>query len=332
MNKAKDIINTRYSENYRLNARRVNGKMKTVEVLMSTYNGEQYIEEQIYSIINQIGVKSHLTIRDDGSTDNTVEIIKKIEKEYPEKIRVHLGNNIGYRKSFLNLLYLVEEKSDYYAFSDQDDIWLENKCLIAIQQLEQQDQDINLYVCSPTICDQYMKPMFINDMSLTENSIFSYFIRSRLPGCCMVFSKQLKILVKKYINKIGIENNVPDHDFIVGAIAYAYGTVLKDEHSYILHRRLDSSITSGGKGILDRFRTEFNILFRKKGMKSSVAKNLLLFNQNLLDEDTKKFLESIKTYNNNIFNTINLIRNPEFTSGNRLLDIETKLKILIKTF
>ena len=102
------------------------GSCKCVEILMATYNGAQYVGRQIDSIINQKGVDVHITIRDDGSKDNTPEVLHSYEKLYPSQIKVILGENIGHRRCFLTLLSLAT-KADYYAFSDQDDIWEEEK-------------------------------------------------------------------------------------------------------------------------------------------------------------------------------------------------------------
>lgn len=102
-------------------------KKGKVVILMSTYNGEEYLESQIKSILNQTYKKWQLYIRDDGSTDNTVNIIEKYcaldprINFYNENSR----NNVGVVHSFMELLENVE--ADYYMFSDQDDFWLKNR-------------------------------------------------------------------------------------------------------------------------------------------------------------------------------------------------------------
>ena len=80
--------------------------MKTVQILLSSYNGEKYISRQIDSILRQKDVEIHLLIRDDGSTDGTRAIIKEYEKKYPANVEVILGENMGWKKSFFTLLHL----------------------------------------------------------------------------------------------------------------------------------------------------------------------------------------------------------------------------------
>ena len=79
--------------------------MKKVCVLMSTYNGEQFVNEQIESILNQIEVDIHIIIRDDGSVDNTVNIIKAFNDP---RITLVEGKNIGWKKSFSELLRMAQ--------------------------------------------------------------------------------------------------------------------------------------------------------------------------------------------------------------------------------
>ena len=103
--------------------------MNTIQVLMSTYNGEKYICEQIDSIIAQdCGYKGianvKLLIRDDGSSDKTREILESYASKYPEIIRWYHGGNKGVIKSFFDLLENSDDEADYYAFADQDDNWM----------------------------------------------------------------------------------------------------------------------------------------------------------------------------------------------------------------
>ena len=98
-----------------------------IAILMSTYNGERYLREQIDSLLSQTNKDWILYIRDDGSTDGTVLIVKEYEREYPYKIVLledGLGN-LGSGCSFMQLLSSVN--SDYYMFCDQDDVWLSDK-------------------------------------------------------------------------------------------------------------------------------------------------------------------------------------------------------------
>lgn len=95
--------------------------MKKVQVLLSSFNGERYIQKQLDTIFAQRGVEVSCIVRDDGSSDRTVQIIKNYQKKQLA-LQLIEGENLGWRRSFMELLRLAE-KADYYAFADQDDEW-----------------------------------------------------------------------------------------------------------------------------------------------------------------------------------------------------------------
>lgn len=103
---------------------------KSVQVVMSTYNGEKYLKEQIDSILSQEGVDVRLYIRDDGSSDRTTDILASYQEH--KNVKIEKGNNLGFAKSFLTALDECDE-ADYYAFSDQDDVWEKDKLSTAIE-------------------------------------------------------------------------------------------------------------------------------------------------------------------------------------------------------
>ena len=105
---------------------------KKVNVLLSAYNGEKYIREQIESILEQSYKNIEIYVRDDGSKDGTLTILK----EYEERGLIHLeaGKNVGFVKSFEWLIANGGE-ADYYAFSDQDDFWFHWNCWIKAHRM-----------------------------------------------------------------------------------------------------------------------------------------------------------------------------------------------------
>ena len=111
--------------------------MKTVAILMGTYNGDKYLREQLDSIFKQKDVDITLFIDDDLSSDNTIDIIKEYAKNYRIYWKVNEKNK-NYTYNFLDLLFEVKDKNfDYFALSDQDDVWEEDKIISAINKLEQ---------------------------------------------------------------------------------------------------------------------------------------------------------------------------------------------------
>ena len=116
-----------------------------LNILISTYNGEQYIKEQLNSIFTQTYQNFHIYIRDDGSQDATPEVIREYieEKAVVDKITFIAEENIGFSASFFRLLSWAD-KGDYWAFCDQDDIWYPDKLAKAVTWMEQKDAGIPL--------------------------------------------------------------------------------------------------------------------------------------------------------------------------------------------
>ena len=110
---------------------------KKVVILMATYNGQKYLKCQLDSIIQQTYRNWQLIIRDDCSKDNTVKIIQEYEKK-DDRIKVidNEGKNLGAIGNFFELIKKAPDAS-YYAFSDQDDYWHEDKIEKAVERLEQ---------------------------------------------------------------------------------------------------------------------------------------------------------------------------------------------------
>ena len=117
-----------------------------INILMSTDNGEQFLAEQIESIQKQTVKDWTLYIRDDGSSDTTPEIIKQYTQLDSRIVFINADNreNFGVIKNFYTLL--KHSKADYYFFSDQDDIWLEDKLAVTLAEAQKYDSQKPLLV------------------------------------------------------------------------------------------------------------------------------------------------------------------------------------------
>ena len=111
-----------------------------IDILLPTYNGEKYVEEQIDSILNQTYKNINLIISDDCSKDNTRNILKEYEKK-DKRITLYLQEkNMGVVKNIEFLLKQV--KSNYFMLADQDDVWLEEKISKSMETLKSQNADL----------------------------------------------------------------------------------------------------------------------------------------------------------------------------------------------
>ena len=128
-----------------------------VQILMSTYNGEEFVREQLDSILAQSYPDVDILIRDDGSQDDTFVILKEYEERH-SNIRAYQGENIGVNKSFFELLRKSNQEAAYIGFCDQDDYWLPEKIEKAAEQLERLDGPA-LYCSAKTLVDENLEPL-----------------------------------------------------------------------------------------------------------------------------------------------------------------------------
>lgn len=182
-----------------------------IAILMSTYNGERYLREQIDSLLNQTYKGWKLYIRDDGSTDSTVSILIDYVKRYPDLIVLlsdGLGN-LGPGNSFMHVLSIVS--ADYYMFCDQDDVWLNDKIektFFKLKSIEDKSNgqpvlvfsdlfivDKSLNVVSNSLWKKcHRKP----DNTLSVYRMLTY--GSPSYGCTMMFNEYAKRLLYPYKN------------------------------------------------------------------------------------------------------------------------------------
>lgn len=193
----------------------------SVAILMSIYNGEKFLDEQLESIASQTYTNNHLIVRDDGSKDPSRKIIEKWKKhihiiEFPTSI------NLGPAQSFMELVR-NSGQYDYYAFSDQDDVWDKDKIEVAINKLN----DIN----TPALYFSRSRYIDANGVLLSEERLLnlkymtveSEIVCGYCPGCAMVFNKALMDEVRQQRYRV-----IPMHDMVFIMTALAVGTVVYD--------------------------------------------------------------------------------------------------------
>jgi rhamnosyltransferase len=305
-----------------------------VNVLMSTYNGEKYVADQISSIFNQRGADIVLTIRDDGSKDHTLDILKELQKKYPDKIVLWEGENIGYARSFQKLLRFAQKDADYYAFADQDDIWLADKVLSGVNCLEQMQSDLGLYASSLSVCDEKLNVLYVNRMDLKISSLKSDFVRHCLAGCTMIFTDGLRKAVIKAVDEN--EKIIPSHDFSLSAVAYAYGEVYVDPNSHILHRRRAGSVTHKANGMMSRLNTECKIIFagKDKSVRIQLAKSVysLMADGWRMTAENEEFIRNVIHCREDRKSRRKMISDKNFSCGIKVCDLESRLTIMIGNY
>lgn len=297
-----------------------------VTILMSTYNGEEYLKEQLNSLLNQTYKNIEILIRDDGSTDNTLEILKKYSESY-DNISFYTGKNLKPAKSFFDLIKKAE-KSKYYAFSDQDDVWDKDKVEIAIKMLEKEDDNLpKLYFSNTKLVDKNLNELKnIRKIYKDKINIGNALIENVATGCTVVFNDKLIELLKR-INFDDIENGFM-HDSLAYRICFATGNVIFDEIPHISYRQHGNNAIGNSSNIFDKIKKRKKSLKNTLNLRSKMSKFILeRFNKELKKENYK-FVEMIANYNNTTKNKVKLLFCKDINRMNFWDNIMFKLAII----
>lgn len=272
-------------------------KRPEVAALMSTYNGEKYLREQLDSILNQKDADVHIYIRDDGSTDATLDIIREYVAANPEKISLTAGENRGPGRSFMELLYQVPDTYDYYAFSDQDDVWLEDKLVSGIRFLQECGKE--LYAGNLMCVDAELNPIGPKDRTAPDVSPYGIMVRNEVYGCTMIFSNRLRSLLSDTRRPDEIILKQRNHDCWIAMVGAVSDMITYDPNCHILYRQHGSNVVGAGtydsvwKRIRRRIRTGARKLLdksKRNGM-SRIAREIL----RLYPEEAARF-PYLRTY------------------------------------
>lgn len=215
--------------------------MHKVAVLMSTYNGEEYLREQIESILAQEDVDVTLYIRDDGSSDSTIEIVQEYQKKH-SNIKLDVGNNMGVGNSFMQLVYDCPDEYDYYAFSDQDDVWLPEKLKKAVEMIEECEKPV-LYCSNQVLVDKDLKIIGMRHNQKPDISYKQIMCQNKITGCTMVWNKAMNDLLSEEKRRPTPELlRCRIHDVWVAMVASVSGIIKYDDKGYILYRQHENNV------------------------------------------------------------------------------------------
>lgn len=301
--------------------------MEKVTVLMSTYNGEKYLEEQLDSILKQVGVKLRIIVRDDGSNDNTIGILKKYASENLN-LTYYQGENLKPAKSFLDLIAKSDD-ADYYAFSDQDDVWDKDKLECSITTLKNLDlSKPALYYSNLRIVDQNLKYYRLSHTRPhTPHNKYSSLVDSLATGCTIVFNKEARNIVKSRV-----ADNCLMHDTWLFLVCSFFGAIIYDSNAHISYRQHENNVigTCLTKNTFAQYQGKFKRLFnRELQPRFNNTRNFYYtFGDLLNDEDKQKVLKMV-SYKNSISDRLKLLFDRDIRSSQLSRDLSYRLLILL---
>lgn len=210
-----------------------------VDILIATYNGSKYLEALLDSLMCQTYTSLNIIARDDGSIDNTVEILNKYRDQYNGKMEIvsDAKNIEGAKGNFFNLLQ--HSKAEYVMFCDQDDVWKAHKVektLQAMQQAESKLRHTPLLVHTDlTVVDATLQPIHSSMFAMQKldgnyNTLNRLLVQNNITGCTAMLNRSLADIIRPSADALM-------HDWWIGLCAAAFGKVVFLPEATILYRQ-----------------------------------------------------------------------------------------------
>lgn len=275
-----------------------------VDILLAVYNGEKYIKQQLDSIIAQTFKDWRLIVYDDGSCDDTAQILKDYILKYKGRIVFYKGLNNSKSAvfSFSKLLKLSSAK--YVAFCDHDDVWHKDRLTFSVEAMKDMELkygDIPILIHTDLyIVDEFLK---IKNKSMIKSQCLGFkakslqelIVQNNITGCTVLVNRSL----------VNICGNIPSsalmHDWWLGLVAASFGKI-KFLNAKTVYYRQHSSNCVGAKNVRS-FSYIFGRIFGKSAVKRSIdnvflqCEAFLNIYGALLPKDKKKILEDYISIN-----------------------------------
>lgn len=261
--------------------------MKKIQILMSTYNGERYIREQLDSIMAQDYPELSLLIRDDGSKDATVDRIEEYAATHPQrKITLIKGDNLGVLDSFMFLVEAADDDCDYFAFADQDDVWHPDKISRAVRALEE-DPDALFYAGAYLPVDQDLHPIRTR-AAKKKPSFYNAIVENIAIGCTIVFTRKMRELTR------GVDiQGACIHDWWFYILATAVGHIVYDPKPSLYYRQHSANAIGSKDSVLKKWKTRSR---RLKDWRREVFTHCELLLEHYRDRMDKDKVAALETF------------------------------------
>jgi glycosyltransferase involved in cell wall biosynthesis len=217
-----------------------------IAVLLATKNGANHLEEQLDSYVAQTFENWSLHVSDDGSSDDTIDIVKRFASANGRVQTLCDGPRLGHAQNFLSLARNSSIAADYFAFSDQDDIWSPNKLERAVSSLTGISSTIPALYCSRTeIIDEHKKPLGLSPLFHKRPSFQNALVQNIAAGNTMVFNRAAKRLLES--KAVG---DVVTHDWWAYQIVSGVGGVVQyDPLPSVKYRQHGGNVLGANRGI-----------------------------------------------------------------------------------
>ncbi len=209
-----------------------------VQVLVSTYNGAAHLRPLVESLLAQDYPHLDVLVRDDGSSDGTIHLLREYAGVHPN-VEVIAGENLGVTRSFFKLLELSSPAAGYLALCDQDDVWRPDKLSRAVTVLNDSCREGPALYCSRlAVVDEHLNLLGYSDIPRRGLSFRNALVQSAFFGCTSVFNQAARELLLREFPR-----HACAHDWWMYLVASAFGVVIYDEEPRILYRKHPANVS-----------------------------------------------------------------------------------------
>ena len=228
--------------------------MLNVEIVMSTFNGAKFLREQLESLLAQDYRYWTLRVRDDGSTDDTTQILAEYAARHPERITWTAGKNLGVVASFFALLGAGD--ADFTALADQDDVWMPSKLSRAVHALTRFAVDEPALYCSrQRLVDAQLRPLGDSQAFRRSGFVHSLF-ENKVTGCTTMLNRAgRELVVQSMPPQLGA---IYMHDWWLYQVLSAFGHVVFDREPTILYRQHGGNVLGYTNSRLNKTRRKLD--------------------------------------------------------------------------
>ena len=220
-----------------------------VAILLGTFNGARFIDEQLSSYQRQTHRNWSLWASDDGSTDASLPLISKFSHSVQQSVSLLQGPHLGVCRNFVSLIENEGIHADYYAFSDQDDIWLANKLARAVAWLDTVADDTPALYCSRTaLIDTHGARIGFSPDYSKPPSFTNALLQNIASGNTMIFNNKARDLLR-----VVAHGPMVIHDWALYLVVTACGgQVFFDQEPCVLYRQHNDNVIGNGMGLMTR--------------------------------------------------------------------------------
>ena len=214
-----------------------------VDILMATYNGEAFVEEQVQSIINQTYREWRLLVHDDGSTDKTMEILHRLAKEDERVVVIEDGvQRLGVARNFIHLV--KQSAAAYCMFCDQDDVWLPHKVEKMVHAIEQYNQGIPQVVYTNAFLWSPDRGIISDKNTLTYPTTLrqTLFLNTGIQGAATIFNRSMCEVIEQPLSYYAM------HDHVLLLAGICFGEVHYLHESLMYYRQHEHNVTGNAPG------------------------------------------------------------------------------------